>query len=270
MSPKQRAQVHHLHFFTQQFFLEDKNWSRIWEGMQIGTLDLDSDIYPDGGKRQRYGRRQNNRASKCVIAPKKMTITFRHTDWWFWENNEPLGIDPFRPGRTRANEMGCRIDPSHAHPNSELKQAWGNQFTTIPSLEELVIEFETIMRKRDQLDAIIQRALSWKFPVQPELEKPLYLVAEAASRRAYTWIGAREGDLKRQPLVGPADLEQRRALVSCVVRGQSVIPAVPVLRPFDPEASAGGAGSGGQAGGEVNAEEFYVVFLTWKRQVVEE
>jgi hypothetical protein len=150
-----------------------------------------------------------------------------------------------------------------------LKQAWGNQFTTIPSLEELVIEFETIMRKRDQLDAIIQRALSWKFPVQPELEKPLYLVAEPASRRAYTWIGAREGDLKRQPLVGRADLEPR-ALVSCVVRGQSVIPAVPVLRPFDPEASAGGAGSGSGSGGEVNAEEFYVVFLTWKRQVVEE
>jgi hypothetical protein len=54
-----------------------------------------------------------------------------------------------------------------------------------------------------------------------------------------------------------------------------VIPAVPVLRPFDPQ--DGGqvdvdatATADGQVEVESNTEEFYVVFLTWKRQVVEE
>lgn len=54
MAPTQRAQVQHqhLHFLTQQFFLEDHYWSRIWCGMEMG----------DGGRSLR---------GKCRIAQTK-------------------------------------------------------------------------------------------------------------------------------------------------------------------------------------------------------
>lgn len=149
----------------------------------------------------------------------------------------------------------------------EVNRAWGNQFIAMPGLEELVIEFETIMRKRDQLDAIIQRALEWKFPLQRE--KCLYLVAEPTSRSAYSWVGAKEGDLKSQP--GRMGIPNPHAIPE-EEEEEEVVPAVPVLRPFDAQAAGNGVAvtSGGQAGGDTNTEEFYVVFLTWKRRVVDQ
>ncbi|GLI81446.1 hypothetical protein PoHVEF18_009827 [Penicillium ochrochloron] len=133
------------------------------------------------------------------------------------------------------------------------------------------------MRKRDQLDAIIDQALSWKFPLQPE--NSVYLVAEPESRSAWTWVGAKEGDLMRQPVT-----EERRAMDadidsdaesdsdSVAEKGMGVVPKVPVLRAFDAQKRGDGmddAGAG-QDGVESDTEEFYVVFLTWKRQVVDE
>jgi hypothetical protein len=285
MSRAQRDQVQHIHLFTQQYFLEDSNklWSRIWEGT-ILDYTPHGDYFRPGPWRRRFEDTvpfDNKDKEKYVIAPKKLTITFRHTDWWFWENDEPLGIDPFRTGRTRAHEM-CHHHAHHQHQmNSALtpdqKKAWGNQFIHIPSLTTLTIEFETIMRKRDQLDAIIDQALSWKFPLQPE--NSVYLVAEPESRSAWTWVGAKEGDLMRQPVT-----EERRAMDadidsdaesdsdSVAEKGMGVVPKVPVLRAFDAQKRGDGrddAGAG-QDGIESDTEEFYVVFLTWKRQVVDE
>ncbi|CAI7567599.1 unnamed protein product [Penicillium viridicatum] len=244
MTPKQRAQVQHLHLFTQQFFLEDNYWSRIWEGLKIGN---------DG----------RSLRGECRIAPKKMTITFRHTDWWYWENNDPLVIDPFRPGRTHAADMGKAVCP-HATARS-----WGNQFSSIPCLEELVIEFETIMRKRDQLDAIIQQALEWKFPI--EADKGLYLVANPNSKSAYTWAGAKEVELKRQSPAWPADTEAGSESQSA--QKQEPVPAAPTLVPFDPQSDLS-TGSDvsveNHSQFDANTEKFYVVFLTWKKQRVQE
>lgn len=246
MTPKQRAQVQHLHFFTQQYFLEERNWSEVWDGLQMG----------DDGRSLR---------GDCRIAPKKMTITFRHTDWWYWENNDPLGMDPFRPGRTHAAQMG---KTAYLH---DAEREWGNHFTSIPSLEELVIEFETIMRKRDQLDAIIQRALQWKFPMQAD--RSLYLVADPGSKSAYTWVGATEVQLKRRGsdsyLVGTTEAGSE----SQSVQEQEEVPAVPVLKPFDPQSplrTNSGTTPGSHPELDPNSEEFYVVFLTWRKQIVEE
>lgn len=243
MTPKQRAQVQHLHFFTQQYFLEDDCWSRVWGGLRMG-----------GDGRSLRG--------ECRIAPKKMTITFRHTDWWFWEDDDPLGIDPFRPGRTRAAEMGKAACPHAA------ERAWGNQFISVPSLQELVIEFETIMRKRDQLDAIIQRALQWKFPMHAE--KPLYLVADSRSKSAYTWVGAKEVELKDQRPAAPRPVNTEAGSASQPAQEQEPAPAVPTLKPFDPQ-SALRTNSGTSAGIhpelDPNTEEFYVIFLTWRKQI---
>ncbi|KAF3403605.1 hypothetical protein F1880_009516 [Penicillium rolfsii] len=281
MSQAQRAQVQHIHLFTQQYFLEDSNrpWSRIWEGTILEFPRLEHFFRPGRGRR-RPGDLfsfENRDKEQYVIAPKKMTITLRHTDWWFWENNEALGIDPFRLGRTRAHEM-CHHQHVHQHQrNGQLtlqdKRAWGNQFIHIPSLENLTIEFETIMRKRDQLDAIIDQALTWKFPLQPE--ESVYLVAEPSSRSAWTWVGAKEENLMRQP-----QTEERRAMDEAIASGSDLgsaaekkegqekgtATAIPVLRLFD--AKRRDDAGPGQAGVESDTEEFYVVFLTWKRQIV--
>lgn len=287
MSRAQRDQVHHIHLFTQQYFLEDSNklWSRIWEGT---ILDYTS-TSPGDDFRAQLGRRRGfecgdpdggKDGEKYSIAPKKLTITFRHTDWWFWENDEPLGINPFRIGRTRAHEM-CHhqhSDRVNGPLTPEPNKAWGNQFIHMPTLSTLTIEFETIMRKRDQLDAIIDQARHWKFPLQPE--KSVYLVAEPGSRSAWTWVGAKEGDLMRQPVT-----EERRVMDddidddanSGVAKGKvGMVRKAPVLRAFDARmreeagtSTTVDAGTG-LDGGESDTEEFYVVFLTWKRQVVDE
>ncbi|KAJ5382957.1 hypothetical protein N7517_000868 [Penicillium concentricum] len=245
MTPKQRAQVQHIHLFTQQYFLEDNNWSQIWDGLTIGN---DGPSLP----------------GECRIAPKKITITLRHTDWWFWENNDPLGIDPFRPGRTRAAEMGEAVSPENA------ARSWGNRFSSIPCLEELVIEFETIMRKRDQLDAIIQQAFEWKFPVQAD--KGLYLVADFRSKSAYTWAGAKEAELKRQRRVGQFNIEAESESQSG--QEQEPVLAAPALVPFDPQSNLGRTSDISLGDHpllpDTNAEEFYVIFLTWKKQRVQE
>ncbi|KAL1868401.1 hypothetical protein Plec18167_008327 [Paecilomyces lecythidis] len=241
MTPQQRAQVQHLHFFTQQFFLEDNCWSDVWKGLKMGN----------GGRSLR---------GECRIAPKKMTITLRHTDWWFWEHNDPLGIDPFRPGRTRAADMGKAVC-QHAE-----RRAWGNQFVSILSLEELVIEFETVMRKRDQLDAIIQQAIHWKFPIQPD--KSSYLVADPGSKRAYTWIGAKEVELKRQrpaAAQGADNIHAGSEFPS--VPEQEPVPAVPVLKLFDPQSTLRTGCGSGRPEPDPNTEEFYVVFLKWRKQL---
>ncbi|KAJ5118153.1 uncharacterized protein N7515_010376 [Penicillium bovifimosum] len=235
MTPKQRAHVQHLHLFTQQYFLEDRCWSNIWDGIKIGN---------DGRKLR----------GECRIAPKRMTITFRHTDWWHWEDNEPLGIDPFRTGRTRAAEMGTA---SNLHNES---RAWGTQFDTFHCLNELVIEFETVMRKRGQLDDIIQRALEWKFPLQPD--KDVYLVADSKSKGAYTWVGAEETQLKRQRPAVPRLMHNEVGSEVPLAQEQELGLAAPVLKPFDVNEPVSHSEL------DQNTELFYVVFLTWRKQLV--
>ena len=273
MTLKQRSAVQSLHFFTQQFFLEG-NWGGIWTTLWRHQDELLRNTAEMGAvnKDPRSAEKQVGK-----IAPKKITITLRHTDWWHWENNERLGIDPFRNGRTFAAEMGAPVPPSRE------ERAWGNEFKLIPSLEELVIEFETVMRKKDQLDVILERALEWKFPLHPK--NCLYLVAEPQSKRAYTWIGAKESALKQQePHAMIRNPETGRLELQAQLDG---VP-VPTLIPFDTEIAsktAGGSGEGSITGNVPSGssrvakqqpkfdpdteEEFYVVFLIWKRQRVE-
>ncbi|KAJ5158767.1 uncharacterized protein N7500_008418 [Penicillium coprophilum] len=243
MTPKQRAQVQHLHLFTQQYFLEDNDWSQIWNGLIISS--------------------NGPGLPECRIAPKKITITLRHTDWWFWENNDPLGIDPFRPGRTHAAQMGEAVSADDA------ARAWGNRFSSIPCLEELVIEFETIMRKRDQLDSILLSALEWKFPVQAD--KGLYLISDPKSKSAYTWVGAKEAELKMHRRARPFDLDTETGPESG--QEQETVPAAPNLVPFDPQSLSSTNNTTGLADRPQPPDadsEFYVVFLTWRKHRVQE
>ncbi|KAF7713471.1 Uncharacterized protein PECH_001248 [Penicillium ucsense] len=292
MSPKQQSQVQRLHFFTQQFFLEDA-WSNIWNGIEIvrekkkesveGVTTNEIDTRPShngiipfssylasrqlstSGLTLSTAIPKAQRTQLIKISPRTLTITIRHTDWWFWEDNHPLALNPFHEGATISQHQARlypRPDPSRAAFPSQ--RAWGNQFVTMPSLEELTFEFETVMRKRDQLDNIIQRALHWEFPLRfrPGTKELIYLVADPASLRAYTWVGATENDLK-------AGDNQQSALVpqfAGVISGNEVsaaawmdrsVPETPVLRPYE-------NGEGPRTGVPSGMEEYYVVFLTWK------
>ncbi|KAJ5491631.1 hypothetical protein N7539_003198 [Penicillium diatomitis] len=251
MSPKQQSQVQHLHFFTQQFFLED-TWSNIWNGIEVvrkrkkesvggaTTNEIDNRPSHNGiipfpsylasrqlltsGLTLSTAIPNVQRIQIIKISPRTRTITIRHTDWWFWEDNHPLALNPFHEGATISQHQARlypRPDPSRAAFPSQ--RAWGNKFITMPSLEELTFEFETVMRKRDQLDNIIQRALHWKFPLRfrPGTKELIYLVADPASLRAYTWVGATENDLK-------AEDNQQSALVpqfAGVMSGNEVLAA---------------------------------------------
>ncbi|PWY67219.1 hypothetical protein BO94DRAFT_528209 [Aspergillus sclerotioniger CBS 115572] len=177
MTAMQRGAVREVAFFTQQFYLEG-SWGRA-----LNSLDVP--------------------VNKGVF-PKKLTLTLRHSDWWFWESDEMLGIDPFQRGR----------------------------FVYVPWLEELVVEFETVMRKRDQLDAIVKMARGWKFPLGGDGEGE--------------WEGS-----------GSEDEGGR-------------VGRVPKLVPLRDDSGKGkGDGKEDLDYDPTVEEEYYVVFMTWKRQKVE-
>ncbi|KAF8193304.1 hypothetical protein BJ912DRAFT_1141797 [Pholiota molesta] len=67
--------------------------------------------------------------------PKRMRITVRHTDWWFWESNTRL----------------------------IMKTGWGDDLKSIKELEVLEVELETMERDKAQLDAIVKSMNTWMF-----------------------------------------------------------------------------------------------------------
>ncbi|KAL1640153.1 hypothetical protein SLS58_007267 [Diplodia intermedia] len=96
--------------------------------------------------------------------PKRITITIRHTSWYGWPNDKPLMIlDTWRYGLFPAN-------------------------TKFPScLNELTIEFETLKRKKDQLNDIVNKhASNWRFP----LEDGTLLSPLATPPKYSEWTGA--------------------------------------------------------------------------------
>ncbi|PNS15095.1 hypothetical protein CAC42_2324 [Sphaceloma murrayae] len=74
------------------------------------------------------------------FAPRRIIITVRHTDFWFWESDEPL----------RVNAAFVR----HC------------QFPT--SVKEVEIRFETVERKKDQVDLLASQAKEWVFARKDE------------------------------------------------------------------------------------------------------
>ena len=154
LTPHQRATVQEVHLFTQQFWLED--------------LDLSS------------GR----------IEAKKIKLTLRHQDWYFWENEEPLGICPWLPGRVEADDMEREKDMIPSLPRDlDRYVGWGRQFEFVNGLEELEIEFETLrVLKEVEMDSIVSFAKQWKFPLMRDgfLEWD-----EASGLKESTWTGSK-------------------------------------------------------------------------------
>ncbi|KAL1794197.1 hypothetical protein ACET3X_007618 [Alternaria dauci] len=100
--------------------------------------------------------------------PTQLTITIRYSDWWFWENNEPLRMD----------------------------EGWLRYFEGNPGLRVLKVEYETLNWKKAEMMNIIERNKKWKLPVRREggafqsnqLEG--YLSAEGTTLEEWKWKGA--------------------------------------------------------------------------------
>ncbi|PTD07419.1 Alanyl-tRNA editing protein Aarsd1 [Fusarium culmorum] len=99
-------------------------------------------------------------AEPALLAPRIVTLTIRHTDWWFWEDDEPLRF-----------EGGWIEDVCKA-------MHWcTNQFC---------IELESLERKKDQIDKIADQMIKkWYF----KRCDGVVLYADALGRKESRWSG---------------------------------------------------------------------------------
>ena len=146
-----------VHIFAQQFWLED---------------------YRHG-----FGLFTNLWESAC---PTSLIITIRHTDWYWWEYQAPLALDPKRAGQPSAE--------SYSRPSDGFEWgSWGSQFRKIRGLKTLKLELETVENKMRELDAIVKRAKHWEFPMEDER---VLILNESKTKRT-GWNGENVGMLKR-------------------------------------------------------------------------
>jgi hypothetical protein len=107
-------------------------------------------------------------------------MTLRRADWWHWEHNERLKINPFR-----GNDM-MREDMKLPNGNPLFgPRSWGLALKYLPKLETLKIDFETSEDKRHQLEEIIEWAVKWRFP----LTEGRYLSTKSHAIEKLSWQG---------------------------------------------------------------------------------
>jgi hypothetical protein len=97
------------------------------------------------------------------LAPRAVTLTIRHTDWWFWEDDEPLTF------------------------SGKWIAAVGKAMTA--STNVFRIELESLERKKDQVDKIAdQMAKEWFIKRSDGVV--LYADVSGKSRKVDRWSGS--------------------------------------------------------------------------------
>ncbi|KAF5678666.1 alanine-tRNA ligase [Fusarium heterosporum] len=100
---------------------------------------------------------------KAEFVPRTVTLTIRHTDWWYWENDDPLSF-----------KGDWITDVSRAMTSST------NQFC---------IELESLERKKDQVDKIADQMIKKWFFKRPD-GVVLYAEASGKSIKTSRWRGS--------------------------------------------------------------------------------
>lgn len=145
-SSLRRRELRSIHIFAQQYWLEQSfaGFTQFWN----------------------------------ISCPTHLKITIRHTDWWWWEDQAPLALDPKREDRPLAHIHSSPSDPFEP-------QSWGAQFRKIRGLQNLQLELETVKSKRPELDAIVTRAPGWKFALGDDQ----ILVLDESKTQRRGWVG---------------------------------------------------------------------------------
>jgi len=126
-----------MHWFVQQYWLECDNFRYATESKEMSKVE-------------------------------KLTLTLRRGDFWNWEKNQRIGIDPrlpaavtaFRMKETWLKEEGEGegiVIPQHP-------QAFGAFIKNLPCLKVLVLELECEEEQQEELQAIVRHATKyWRF-----------------------------------------------------------------------------------------------------------
>lgn len=149
VSPEQLAVTPCVHLFVQQYWLESQ-WI--------------------------------NLASSHIrhLKPRILHLTLRRSDWWHWESGAKLCLDPKLQGRVPEWIVSEASDDF-------AEGSWGNAFRRLRGLREFKLELETTILKKDELDAIVERAPSWQFP----LGDGNILILDESKTITAAWIGQR-------------------------------------------------------------------------------
>lgn len=178
--------MQYVHLFAQQFWLE------VWKDKWLAF----SQSWPDD-------------------CPPRLRITIRHTDWWYdlLGEKSPLALDPKRKGRARAGDWVGSDDEFE-------KGSWGSRFANLSGLKVLELELETIESKTAELDATVDQARSWKFP----LRDGNVLILDESVTETSNWTGSRHFKGFNAPSV-PAALQSWHGRSKMTVGSPTATPA---------------------------------------------
>ncbi|KAL9614178.1 MAG: hypothetical protein Q9167_001330 [Letrouitia subvulpina] len=140
------SHVKHWHLFTQLYWLE----------ADVGGFRK----FASCATLEEPWRRPSRRPA--VGGLESLTITIRHSDWWWWERKVRLQLDPERG----FDDGTCR---------------WGQTVRRLKGLRRFVMELETVEEKMDELDRIVEGARGWDFGD---------LVLDKTRTRREGWVGA--------------------------------------------------------------------------------
>lgn len=134
---KQRELIRSVRFFAQMFWLEDTE-----SAYHFWPIIKNTDF---------------------LKPVENLRITIRRTDWWHWENNQRLKINPFK-GNVDERTMQEDMAIDHGNPPFRPK-VWGLAFQHLPNLKSLRIDLETSEDQVAELQTIVDWAVKWKFPL---------------------------------------------------------------------------------------------------------
>jgi hypothetical protein len=141
-----QSSARRLHIYAQQCRLEGvRSWSQT-------ALDYDSIILPP------------NPLQSIGTHIRDLTITIRYTDFYWWENDQPL-------------QMNSRV---------QYGAEWRAGFESFPNLETFTFELEMLYRRKQELDALANDVKRWRIALQDGRE----LSTDGQLLKHHTWMGS--------------------------------------------------------------------------------
>ncbi|KAK8127541.1 hypothetical protein PG984_008649, partial [Apiospora sp. TS-2023a] len=117
-------------------------------------------------------------------------LTFRRGDWWYWERNQALAINPFRNGGSAHEMRQDMLTTKQGGQVPFVENTWGLAFEKMPKLKSVIIDFETSKDKKQEMEEIVNWAQKWKFPAAAAPEEPArHFSAEGNPVEKMSWQG---------------------------------------------------------------------------------